>query len=51
MRGSDVAEIQSILKLIGYNIDSIDGIFGENTEQAVKAFQRNNGLTADGVIG
>lgn len=51
MRGSDVAEIQSILKLIGYDIGNIDGVFGDNTEQAVKAFQRHNGLNADGVIG
>jgi len=51
MRGSDVAELQSILQLIGYRPGAIDGIFGNQTEEAVKAFQRNNALTADGIVG
>ncbi len=51
MRGSDVMEIQALLRKIGYDPGNIDGIFGRGTEMAVKQFQRNNGLTPDGVIG
>lgn len=51
LRGSDVMEIQALLRKIGYNPGTIDGIFGSQTEQAVRQFQRNNGLTPDGVIG
>lgn len=49
--GTDVMEIQSLLKKIGYEIYYIDGIFGPETERAVKEFQKNNGLVADGIIG
>lgn len=51
MRGSDVMEIQALLSKIGYNPGAIDGVFGSQTKQAVMAFQRNYGLTADGIIG
>ena len=51
MRGTDVMEIQALLKKIGYDPGPIDGVFGEKTRQAVIAFQRDNGLTQDGVIG
>src|SRR5665647_1048252 len=44
-------EIQAVLSKIGYNPGIIDGIFGNQTTQAVMQFQRNNGLTPDGVIG
>ena len=50
-KGSDVMEIQSLLDKMGYDLGSIDGIFGPQTELAVKQFQRDNGLTADGIIG
>lgn len=50
-RGSDVMEIQALLRKIGYNPGIIDGVFGSQTLQAVMLFQRNNGLTPDGVIG
>lgn len=50
-RGSNVKLIQSLLARIGYNPGAIDGIFGRQTEQAVIAFQRDNGLVADGVVG
>lgn len=49
--GSNVMEIQSLLKKIGYNSGSIDGKFGEQTKLAVKEFQKNNYLEADGIIG
>ena len=44
-------EIQSLLKKMGYNPGPIDGVFGLQTKETVKQFQRNNGLTADGIIG
>ncbi|NLY42582.1 MAG: LysM peptidoglycan-binding domain-containing protein [Clostridiaceae bacterium] len=50
-RGTDVKEIQSVLQRIGYNPGPIDGIFGQQTQRAVIQFQRDNGLTADGIIG
>ncbi|HHY90978.1 MAG TPA: LysM peptidoglycan-binding domain-containing protein [Clostridiales bacterium] len=50
-RGSDVMEIQALLRKIGYDPGPIDGIFGTRTMQAVMQFQRDNGLAADGIIG
>lgn len=50
-RGTDVMEIQALLKKIGYDPGPIDGVFGRQTQQAVINFQRDNGLTPDGVIG
>lgn len=49
--GPDVRLLQSTLNRIGYNAGTVDGVFGGETYQAVIAFQRNNGLTADGVVG
>lgn len=51
MRGSDVRELQELLKAKGYHSSNADGIFGSRTEQAVKNFQRVNGLVADGIVG
>ncbi|CAB1239541.1 M14 family metallopeptidase [Clostridium sp. MT-14] len=50
-RGSQVMQIQATLKKIGYDPGPIDGIYGIQTEQAVRNFQRNNGLIQDGIIG
>ncbi|MEG1559412.1 MAG: spore cortex-lytic enzyme [Clostridia bacterium] len=50
-RGEDVKKLQTKLKQWGYYSDSLDGIFGSNTEKAVKVFQKANGLTADGIVG
>ncbi len=44
-------DIQKALKNAGYYQGAIDGKIGPNTREAVKAFQRDNGLEADGVIG
>ena len=49
--GSEVIKIQTRLKKWGYYTGEIDGIYGSRTESAVKAFQRKNGLTVDGVAG
>lgn len=50
-RGSEVTQIQTKLKRWGYYSGSIDGIYGTQTVNAVKYFQRKNGLTADGIAG
>lgn len=49
--GKEVRQIQEKLKRWGYYTGSVDGIYGSQTEQAVKKFQRSNGLTADGIAG
>ena len=49
--GQEVTNIQSRLKSWGYYKGSVDGIYGQRTADAVKAFQRSNGLTADGIAG
>lgn len=50
-RGEEVKQIQTKLKRWGYYKGAIDGIYGSGTLSAVKAFQRKNGLKADGVAG
>ena len=49
--GQEVSEIQSRLKEWGYYSGAIDGIYGTATRNAVIAFQKANGLTADGIAG
>ena len=49
--GTQVRTIQKKLKNWGYYKGAIDGIFGSQTKEAVKYFQRKNGLTVDGVVG
>ena len=49
--GSTVKTIQQKLKNWGYYNGSVDGIFGSKTKEAVKYFQRKNGLTPDGIVG
>ena len=49
--GSAVRTIQTKLKNWGYYDGAVDGIFGSQTTEAVKYFQRKNGLTADGIVG
>ncbi|MEG1524924.1 MAG: spore cortex-lytic enzyme [Clostridia bacterium] len=49
--GDDVIKLQKKLKSWGYFDGAADGKFGVKTEEAVKYFQRKNGLTADGVVG
>ncbi|MBS5842010.1 MAG: peptidoglycan-binding protein [Clostridiales bacterium] len=55
MRGPQVEMLQLALIRAGYNIkganNGIDGIFGDSTFNAVMAFQRNNGLSVDGIAG
>ena len=49
--GEQVRVIQTKLKNWGYYDGAVDGVFGSQTTQAVKYFQRKNGLTADGIVG
>ena len=50
-RGDSVKTVQQKLIRWGYLKGSADGIFGAKTKAAVIAFQKKNGLTADGIIG
>lgn len=50
-QGSGVRQVQQRLLNWGYYSGSVDGIYGSATEAAVRKFQRNNGLTADGICG
>lgn len=50
-KGGEVKEVQRRLKQWGYYSGAVDGIFGSGTKKAVVAFQKKNGLTADGVVG
>lgn len=51
MRGDDVKEVQAFLNIaLNYNL-KIDGIFGPDTEKAVKLYQKTCGIVADGIVG
>ena len=51
--GALVKECQGMLQKLGYDLGicGVDGDFGQATEKAVKAFQKDHGLTQDGVVG
>ena len=50
-RGEEVRQIQTKLKRWGYYKGNVDGIYGSGTLEAVKYFQRKNGLKVDGIAG
>ena len=50
-QGDAVKNVQEALRRLGYFEGKADGDFGEYTENAVKRFQAQNGLKADGVVG
>ena len=50
-RGDAVRKLQELLNTKGYTCGSVDGIFGSKTYAAVLAFQKANGLGADGIVG
>ena len=50
-QGPDVRLLQSSLNQLGYYFGPINGVFDGPTEAAVRQFQRDNGLVADGVVG
>ncbi len=49
--GATVKKLQTKLKNWGYYTGAVDGIYGTQTVNAVKYFQRKNGLTVDGIAG
>ena len=49
--GTRVKEIQTRLKSWGYYSGAVDGVYGSQTEKAVRYFQRKNGLSVDGQVG
>jgi len=50
MQGEEVRQVQEALSAAGINV-SADGVFGKDTDRAVRQFQQQKGLTADGVVG
>lgn len=50
-KGTRMKNIQRALQNAGYYDGSIDGVKGPKTRSAIKAFQKANGLAADGVVG
>lgn len=49
--GAEVKKVQQKLKSLGYYNGSVDGVYGTGTKKAVTAFQKNCGITADGICG
>jgi N-acetyl-anhydromuramyl-L-alanine amidase AmpD len=50
-KGNDVKAVQNALNTLKYNCGTADGIFGNKTEEALKAYQKQAGLSVDGVYG
>jgi peptidoglycan hydrolase-like protein with peptidoglycan-binding domain len=50
-KGDAVRQLQEALHALGFDPKGIDGIFGTNTENAVKAFQKEVHITVDGICG
>ena len=50
-RGEEVRQIQTKLKRWGYYNGNVDGIYGSQTQEAVRYFQRKNNLKVDGIAG
>jgi peptidoglycan hydrolase-like protein with peptidoglycan-binding domain len=51
MRGDEVMQLQQRLRAKGVYSGAIDGIFGSQTEAAVRQIQQTNNLTVDGIVG
>jgi murein L,D-transpeptidase YcbB/YkuD len=49
-KGIDVKKLQIALNKYNYNLE-VDGVFGPNTERALKDYQKKHGLVADGIAG
>jgi peptidoglycan hydrolase-like protein with peptidoglycan-binding domain len=46
-----VRDLQQALKALGHDPGPIDGVFGDATEAAIKAFQQEKEITVDGIVG
>ena len=51
MRGDDIAQLQRQMNTLGFDSGKEDGIFGPNTDRAVRAFQKEYGVAEDGMFG
>ncbi len=51
MTGDDVVQLQRRLSELGFDAGRLDGIFGKNTDQALREFQAGVGVNADGTCG
>lgn len=51
MRGDDVSRLQRSLGSLGFDAGKVDGLFGPDTLRAVLDFQRNRGMSEDGIAG
>lgn len=51
LAGDDVAALQQRLLDMGFDCGRVDGLFGVETDEALRDFQRNTGLVADGTCG
>ena len=50
-RGSQVSQLQQILKQFGYYPGPVDGVFGPQTQEGIKLFQSDNKISNDGIFG
>ena len=50
-KGEPIGALQAILNAKGFDCGEIDESFGKNTDKAVRAFQKDNGLEMDGIVG
>ena len=50
-KGAEVKKLQADLTTLGYDTKGVDGIFGSGTQIAVIAFQKDNKLSQDGIVG
>ena len=50
-RGDDVSALQHKLNALGFDAGREDGLFGTNTDRAIREFQRNVGEVPDGIVG
>ena len=51
VRGEDVAELQRRLNDLGFDAGKVDGVFGPETQRALRDFQSNRGIAEDGITG
>ena len=50
MRGKSITQLQEVLRRMGYDINDQRALFGTNTRDAVKSFQKQQGLKPTGIV-